>query len=118
MAERIREVNIRIQATGLPPFEKQVAENVYKLNYKELGYDDEVYVQSPYTNHNLPLIINGDGDIFVDYSMDLYDKVKDKKDVKEGEDIRRLLTDDSLFVPAYSLPYTIDDKNDRSSWTK
>ncbi|WP_410528354.1 hypothetical protein [Rossellomorea marisflavi] len=118
MAERIREVNIRIQAQDYPPFEKQVAENVYKLNYKELGYDDEVYVQSPYTNHNLPLVINGDGEIFVDYSMDLYDKVKDRNDVKEGEDIRRLLTEDSLFVPAYSLPYTIDDKNEPVFMTK
>ena len=76
MAEQIRELKIRIQAQDYPPFKKEVCNNVYTLNYKELGYDEEVYVNSPYSNKNLPLVINGDGDIFVDYSMDLYEEIK------------------------------------------
>ena len=37
--------------------------------------------------------------------------LKNKKNAyKTGEDIRDLLVEDSLFVPAYSSPYTIDSE--------
>ncbi len=119
MAEKIREVRIRIQAQGYPPFKEEISKNVYTLNYKELGYDGEVYVNSPYSNKNLPLVINGNGDIFVDYSMDLYEKIQTAENMPEpGEDIRGLLTKDSVFVPAYSLPYTINEKSEPVFMTK
>ncbi|KSU63479.1 hypothetical protein AS034_04295 [[Bacillus] enclensis] len=119
MAEKIREIKIRINAQGYPPFKEQVAHNVYKLNYEEIGMDKEVYVDSPYSNKKLPLVINGSGEIFVDYSMDLYEKLQStNKTIQEGTDIRTLLTEDSLFVPAYSLPYTIDEKNEPVFMTK
>ncbi|BCB04541.1 hypothetical protein KH172YL63_26740 [Bacillus sp. KH172YL63] len=113
IAEQIRELKIRIQAKDYPPFKEEVANNVYTLNYKELGYDEEVYVNSPYSSKNLPLVINGDGDIFVDYSMDLFEKLNESDETyNEGDDIRDMLVKDSLFVPAYSLPYTIDENNE------
>ncbi|MCA1054648.1 hypothetical protein LCM10_06585 [Rossellomorea aquimaris] len=119
MAETIREIKIRIQAGGYPPFKKEVAQNVYTLNYEEIGYEGEVYVDSPYSGKKLPLVINGDGEIFVDYSMDLYEKLQDtKKSPEQGEEIRYLLTEDSLFVPAYSLPYTVDEKKEPVFMTK
>ncbi|MEG9297867.1 hypothetical protein V6B33_15485 [Mangrovibacillus sp. Mu-81] len=119
MAETIRGINIRIQAGDYPPFKKEVAPNVYKLNYEEIGYDGEVYVDSPYSNKKLPLVINGSGEIFVDYSMDLYEQLQSAEKIPErGEDIRHLLTDDSLFVPAYSLPYTVDEKKEPVFMTK
>jgi hypothetical protein len=119
MAEKIREIKIRIQAQGYPPFKEQVAQNVYKLNYKEIGLDGEVYVDSPYSNKKLPLVINGSGEIFVDYSMDLYEKLQSTEQTPDkGEDIRSLLTEDSPFVPAYSLPYTIDEKKEPVFMTK
>ena len=31
-------------------------------------------------------------------------------EIKPGEDIRTYLVNDSMFVPAYSLPYTWDSK--------
>lgn len=119
LAEQIRELKIRIEAQGYPPFKEEVANNVYTLNYKELGYDGDVYVNSPYSNKNLPLVINGDGDIFVDYSMDLFEQIKstDKK-LGPGVDIRNLLVEDTFFVPAYSLPYTVDENNDPVFMTK
>ncbi|MHA7137502.1 hypothetical protein [Rossellomorea aquimaris] len=119
LAEQIRELKIRIEAQGYPPFKEEVANNVYTLNYKELGYDGEVYVNSPYSNKNLPLVINGDGDIFVDYSMDLFEQIKSTdKELKPGEDIRNLLVEDTFFVPAYSLPYTVDENNEPVFMTK
>ncbi|MGR3764841.1 hypothetical protein [Rossellomorea sp. NS-SX7] len=119
MAEKIREIKIRIKAQGYPPFKEQVAHNVYKLNYEKIGLDGEVYVDSPYSNKKLPLVINGSGEIFVDYSMDLYEKLQSTgQTIEQGEDIRSLLTEDSVFVPAYSLPYTIDEKKEPVFMTK
>ncbi|WP_253275447.1 hypothetical protein [Rossellomorea aquimaris] len=119
LAEQIRELKIRIEAQGYPPFKEEVAGNVYTLNYKELGYDGEVYVNSPYSNKNLPLVINGDGDIFVDYSMDLFEKIETHdKELEPGVDIRNLLVEDTFFVPAYSLPYTVDENNEPVFMTK
>ncbi|MGV3465772.1 MAG: hypothetical protein ACO1OT_10820 [Heyndrickxia sp.] len=119
IAEKIREIKIRITAQGYPPFGKQVAYNVYTINFKKLGYKDEPYVVSPYTNNNLPFVINGSGDIFVDYRMDLYQALKKgQATYKVGDDIRPLLTKDSSFVPAYSLPYTINKKNEPVFLTK
>nr|WP_239587003.1 hypothetical protein [Bacillus ectoiniformans] len=114
MAEQIRELKIRLQAQkGYPPFKEDIAPNVYTLKYEELGYKDEPYVVSPYTNHNLPLVISGDGNVYVDYSSDLYAALqKAESKPKEGQDIRSLLVEDSPFVPAYSLPYTVDDQNE------
>jgi hypothetical protein len=119
LAEQIRELKIRIEAQGYPPFKEEVASNVYTLNYKELGYDGEVYVNSPYSNKNLPLVINGDGDIFVDYSMDLFEQIETSdKELEPGVDIRNLLVEDTFFVPAYSLPYTVDKNNEPVFMTK
>ncbi|MBS4173285.1 hypothetical protein [Bacillus sp. FJAT-49736] len=119
IAEKIRDIRIRITAQGYPPFGKQVAYNVYTINFKKLGFKSEPYVVSPYTNNNLPFVINGSGDIFVDYRMDLYQALKTTHSTyKQGEDIRPILTNDSSFVPAYSLPYTINKKNEPVFLTK
>ncbi|WRP05082.1 hypothetical protein U9J35_14255 [Rossellomorea aquimaris] len=119
LAEQIRELKIRIEAQGYPPFKEEVANNVYTLNYEELGYDGDVYVQSPYSDRNLPLVINGDGEIFVDYSMDLFEQIKSTdKELEPGADIRNLLVEDTFFVPAYSLPYTVDENNEPVFMTK
>ena len=43
------------------------------------------------------------------YRADLYQAMKNKENKPEpGKDIRNILVEDSDFVPAYSLPYTID----------
>lgn len=111
MADTIRELKLRIKAGGYPPFKKQLAENVYSLDFKQLGLDKPLYAVSPFTQQNLPLVIDGSGEIFVDYRSDLYQAIKKNNiSVKPGEDIRWILTKDSLFVPAYSLSYTVDPK--------
>lgn len=111
MAETIREIKMRINASGYPPFKEQIAENVYTLDFKKIGYKEEPVVVSPFTNQNLHFIISTDGEIYVDYRSDLYQAIKSsKRELEEGEDIRDILVDNSMFVPAYSLPYTIDEE--------
>jgi hypothetical protein len=109
MAETIREIKLRINANGYPPFKEKIADSVYTLDFKKLGYKEEPVVISPFTNQNLHFIITSDAEIYIDYRSDLYQALKEnKRNFKESEDIRDILVDESMFVPAYSLPYTID----------
>jgi hypothetical protein len=109
VAETIREIKIRIQAIGYPPYKERIADNVFTLDYKKLGYKEEPVAVSPFTQKNLPFVIDGSSNIYVDYRSDLYEALQKKEhSFKPGDDIRDILVDDSLFVPAYSLPYTID----------
>lgn len=113
MAEKIRSLNIRLQTSKYPPFKDNVADHVFSLDYSKLGYKKEPYVVSPFSQRNLSLVISGKGELYVDYSPDLYEKLKSKKhSYKPGEDIREILLEDSDFVPAYSLPYTVNEKNE------
>jgi hypothetical protein len=111
MTETIRDINLRIRSKGYPPYKKQIAKNVYSLDFKQLGFESPPYVVSPYTNQNLSLVITGNAEVCVDYRPDLYQELKKTdKQFKPGEDIRPILVNDSMFVPAYSLPYTLDAK--------
>lgn len=112
ISEILSELQLRVKLQGYPPFKEKIANNVYTLDYKKLGYSEEPFVVSPFTNRNLSFVINGNAEIFVDYRIDLYEALKTQKgnEYQKGEDIRNLLLKDSLFVPVYSLPYTYDEK--------
>lgn len=111
--EKIRELNIRFLASKYPTYKKQISDYVYTIDFKKIGYKNDVTVPSPYTNNELPLIVSTEGKIYVDYSMDLNIFIQENKlKPNPGEDIRMLLVDAYPVVPAYSLPYTVDEKNE------
>lgn len=114
IAEAIRSVNVRKSANGgRAPISEILAENVYKFNHEAMGFDEEPTVVSPYTGRNLPMVVNGQGEVFVDYSMDLYSALQEYEGtIEPGQDIRFLLYEDNPVVPAYSLPYTVDENNE------
>ncbi|WP_099158854.1 hypothetical protein [Virgibacillus ndiopensis] len=114
ITEAIREVSVKLQIYRnkhlYPPFGDQIEKGIYKIKYKELGLENEPYVVSPYSGDNLPIIMTTDGELYVDYRNDLYDALKEyDHNYKEGDDIRYLLAENTPFVPAYSLPYTVHD---------
>ncbi|MEK5039266.1 hypothetical protein [Sporosarcina sp. FSL K6-3457] len=112
-AERIRELNLRKNINGRVPFNESVGENVYAVDYKAMGFKEQPTVPSPYSDTFLPIVIGGDGIFYIDYSIDLNRILQEQQpDVKEGEDIRHLLVDNYLVLPAYSLPYTVNDQNE------
>lgn len=93
-----------------PPFGEQIEKGIYKLNYEKLGYKSEPHVVSPFTKNNLPFVMNTDGELFVDYRIDLQQALDEfDHSFEEGDDIRSILEDNYHFVPVYSLPYTIKD---------
>lgn len=111
ISQTIQDIKLRIKANGYPPYKKRMANNVYSLDFKKLGYEKPPYAVSPFTNQNLPFVVTGDAEVYVDYRSDLYQAIKKQGVSQEaGEDIRPILVKDSMFVPAYSLPYTLDPK--------
>lgn len=112
LTEKIREVNVKLDMyrnkNMYPPFGEEIDSGIYELNYKKLGFDSEPYVPSPFTKNNLPILMNTDGELFIDYRIDLQEALNEyDHNYKEGDDIRPLLEDHYPFVPAYSLPYSI-----------
>ena len=113
MTERLREVNLRFMSTEYPQFKERIADYVYTINYDNIGYDTDIAVESPYSSNLLPLVISTEGVVYVDYSIELQQFIKEQGlTPTPGEDIRYLLADESPILPAYSLPYTVDENND------
>jgi len=112
-SETIRELNIKKGVNGFVPISKQIKDDVYQFDYKKMGYKQAPTVPSPYSNTQLPLVVKGTGEICIDYSIELQRILDEGKvKVKQGEDIRYLLSDKYPILPAYSLPYTVNDKNE------
>lgn len=114
LSELLRDLNTKIniyRAENMyPPFGKQIEDGIYKVNYKKLGYKDEPTAVSPYSKDNLPIIMNEEGEVFIDYRIDLQRALDEYDDTyKSGEDIRSILVKHYPFVPVYSLPYTVAD---------
>lgn len=113
IAERIRDLNLRKHINGKLPFKDPVGENVYEIDFEAMGFKEPLKVESPYSDALLPIVVGGDGHFYVDYSIDLNRILQEEKPaVKEGEDIRFLLSDSYPILPAYSLPYTVNEKNE------
>lgn len=112
ITDKLREIYVKLDIYRTknlyPPFGEQIEQGIYKLNYEKLGYKSEPYVVSPYTKNNLPFLMNTDGELFVDYRIDLQHALDEfDHSFKEGDDIRAILEENYHFVPVYSLPYTI-----------
>lgn len=113
VTEILRDLNFRRSVNGYAPIAETIAEGVYSLDYEKMGYESEITVQSPYSTTQLPLIAIGTGEIFIDYSIELYQKLQEvDAPIEPGTDIRYLLEQDTPIVPAYSLPYTVDENNE------
>ncbi len=117
IAEEIRELNTRISvykgSKGFAPIKEVINNHAFRVDWEKLGYDEEPYAQSPYSDKNLPYILNDQGEVMVDYSMDIYEFLQNNEhSFKQGDDVREILVKNSVFVPAYSLPYTLDDNNE------
>lgn len=112
-AERIRELALRKNINGYVPFKDPVGDGAFEIDFEAMGMKEKLTVPSPYSNQHLPIIVGGDGNFYVDYSIDLARILeKEQPNVTVGEDIRFLLADRFPVVPAYSLPYTVNENNE------
>ncbi|HLS08290.1 hypothetical protein [Lentibacillus sp.] len=114
ISDAIREVAVKLNVYRnehiYPPFGKEIAEGIFQIDHEKLGLDSQPYVVSPYSQENLPIVMDTEGNLYVDYRIDLNRALDEyEHDFAEGDDIRYLLAENTPFVPAYSLPYTIRD---------
>lgn len=112
IADVIREVGVKLNIyrneNMYPPFGRPITNNLYKIDYEKLGYEHEPYVTSPYSQKKLPIIMDTEGQLYVDYRADLYEALnKYEHSYKFGDDIRYLLAENTPFLPAYSYPSTV-----------
>ncbi|WP_050615437.1 hypothetical protein [Bacillus testis] len=106
-------LSVYLDKNKYPPYKETLAKSVFLLDYKKLGYKEAPVVESPYTHAKLGLVYDAKGGVYADYTPDLMASLKESKHVyKKGEDIRAVLMEDSFYAPAFSLPYTIDEKNE------
>lgn len=116
ISDKLRELNREMEnyrsKGNYPPYGEKLAKDVFLLDYKKMGLKEQPYVVSPFTKNNLPFIIHASGKIYVDYRMDIYEfyqEYGEEYDFKKDDDMRKILTDNSDFVPVYSLPYSLED---------
>ncbi|UOQ93589.1 hypothetical protein MUO14_00840 [Halobacillus shinanisalinarum] len=112
--EALRSLQLKVefyqQENKYPPFHEKVAKGVYSIDYEAVGLEEAPTVDSPYSQQMLPIYINEQGKLLIDYRKDLYEYIRTKEhNYQTGDDIRYLLTDYTPFSPAYSVPYTIMD---------
>lgn len=114
VVEKLREVYVRLDTYRskniYPPFGEQIDDGLFQLNYKKLNYSSEPHVVSPFTGNNLPFILDKNGELYIDYRIDLQQALSEyEHSLQEGDDIRTILEDNYPFVPVYSLPYTVKE---------
>ncbi|RCW64907.1 DUF3939 domain-containing protein [Saliterribacillus persicus] len=103
-------VNIYREENTYPPFGEKVTSKLYTLDYSKINLDHEVYVKSPYSTNNLPILVDVEGNLVIDYRLDLYEALQSfDHNYQEGDNILPILTDNYPFVPAYTVTYTVED---------
>lgn len=114
ITDAVRKVQIRINTYRnnniYPPFGEEVQEGVFTINHELIGLKTAPYIESPYSQKNLPLVMDTNGKVYIDYRQDLFEAItKFDYDSAQENDIRYILAENYPFVPAYSLPYTMKD---------
>lgn len=114
MTEELRSINMRIDAYRdkniYPPYGEEIDNQVFSIDYEKIGLDNPPVIKSPYSDAMLPVVMDTDGSIYIDYRIELNSALKEYEHTyKEGDDIRYILAENTPFLPAYSLPYTISD---------
>lgn len=84
------------------PEKTRMNEFFYTIDYKKLNMEP-VEVPSPYSQEELPLIMDHQGQVYIDYRTEVMKKWQQTRQ-KPGEktDLRWWLAKDSLYVPAFS----------------
>lgn len=113
-SEALKNLRIRLETkSDTLALGKKIGPNLYKIDYKKYGLKKYPTVKSPYSDESLPIYINGGNEFKIDYAIDLGKKINEKNlKLEKGTDIRYILYKDSPVLPAYSVPYTINEKNE------
>ncbi|WP_416149702.1 hypothetical protein ACM26V_01515 [Salipaludibacillus sp. HK11] len=93
------------------PIAELMGNGLLKLDFEELGYQEEPLIESPFhPNHKLPILYQTDGTVVIDYTIDILHYVDEYgKESDQEDDLLSLLVENSPFVPVYSRPQEMED---------
>jgi hypothetical protein len=96
------EVNGYVKQHHSLPVKEKISGPFYTVDFQKLRMDP-VEVPSPYSGENLPLVVDGQGKVFLDYRAEVMKKWQNAKEKPDEEtDLRLWLSEDAIFVPAFS----------------
>lgn len=96
------QVDARLQDRKSLPKGEKVGKNLYLLDFKILGQNEE-QISSPYSSQQkLPVLVDGKGKIYLDYRVEVMQKLEKEGKQPKEKDLRELLYRDSYFVPVFS----------------
>ena len=113
ITEEVRKLQILVNEylykhTYLPVGEL-LSNGYFTLDYEKLNVKKTPLVQSPFSNEYLPLVVNNQGKVGIDYRLDVYQVLQQKEVFPEdGAHLRYVLVEDSFFVPAHSFPIVLE----------
>lgn len=110
--QELQKINNRITAYRnehqYAPYGERIAKDVYKIDHEKIGLKQNPTIKSPYSETQLPVVMDAKGKIYLDYRQELYQALQENDhSFSSGDDIRYLLVQDSPIVPSHSLPYTV-----------
>ncbi|WP_216829260.1 hypothetical protein [Alkalihalobacterium elongatum] len=107
------QLNQYMRKNDLAPIDEMIDTGLFTLQFEKLNYREAPTVRTPYFGNYLPLLIDNSGQILIDYRMDLNMAMQEfEHSYSYGDDIREILVENSPFVPAFSIPYTINEQGD------
>lgn len=117
VTERLQQLQTKINAfrakEGKFPFDGSLGKNQFTIDYEKVFVSEEPYIPSPYSDKELPIYVDGSGQLFVDYREDMKQVLENTDEsLNPGDDLRYLLYEDSPFAPAYSQGYSIDEQGE------
>ncbi|MFV8828383.1 hypothetical protein [Alkalihalobacterium sp. APHAB7] len=107
------QLNQYMRKNDLAPIDEMLDTGLFSLQFEKLNYKEPPTVRTPYFGNYLPLLIDNSGQILIDYRMDINMALQEfEHSYTHGDDVREILVENSPFVPAFSIPYTIDEQGD------
>jgi hypothetical protein len=98
-------VNRYRERFGKLPIKAEVGSGYFMIDFEKIGMK-ETQVPSTTGNYLLPLIMNGNGEVGIDYAADIAAVLHSSKaQVPKNTDPRYVMARESMFVPAKSFPY-------------
>lgn len=114
VTDRLRDLQMAVDAYREKrkrlPAAASVGDGYYAVDFQAMGIEEET-IPSPYTvGLSLPLVMNRQGKLYVDYRPEILRMMQEgKRKNDKAEDLRQWLIRDSLFVPTRSPGIRLED---------
>lgn len=103
-----QKVHLYAQEKGVYPMKRTDSPYQYEIDYAALGMKEPA-ITSPFTGKPLHLFLSPKGETLIDYAPDIHAYLE-KGYPFQGEDARRILLENSYFVPVKSYAYRLEGK--------